>query len=303
MTIAIEQPQIEEGKGKKIPIESKELVSDSGFVTPETNAFGQTFRNYETESERKDSVEEFYRMNHIHQTCEFVKNMREEYIKLNKAKMSIWECCELLNEFVDESDLDLDEPQIQHLLQSAEAIRKDYPDEDWLHLTALIHDLGKVLLHPKFGLLPQWAVVGDTFPVGCAFDESIVHYKHLKENPDCNNPQYNTKFGVYAEGCGLDNLMMSWGHDDYMYMVAKENKTTLPPAALFIIRYHSFYPLHRSGAYKYFINKEDEENLKWLQIFNKYDLYSKSKVRVDAEKVKPYYLSLIEKYFPPKLRW
>lgn len=303
MTIAIEQPQIEEGKEKEIPTGSNELVSAGGFAAPESNAFGQTFRNYEAESERKDSVEEFYRMNHNHQTYEFVKKMREEYSKLNKAKMSIWESCELLNEFVDESDPDIDEPQIQHLLQSAEAIRKDYPAEDWLHLTALIHDLGKVLLHPKFGQLPQWAVVGDTFPLGCAFDESIVHYKYLEDNPDFNNPQYNTKLGVYSEGCGFDNLMMSWGHDDYMYMVAKENETTLPSAALFIIRYHSFYPLHQSGAYKYFMNKEDEENLKWLLIFNKYDLYSKSKVRVDVEKVKPYYLSLIEKYFPAKLRW
>lgn len=65
--------------------------------------------------------------------------MREEYGKLNRVEMSIWECCELLNEFVDESDPDLDEPQIEHLLQTAEAIRKDYPDEDWLHLTGLIH--------------------------------------------------------------------------------------------------------------------------------------------------------------------
>jgi inositol oxygenase len=71
----------------------------------------------------------------------------------------------------------LDEPQLQHLLQTAEAIRKDYPNEDWLHLTALIHDLGKVLLLPKFGGLPQWAVVGDTHPLGCAFDDSIVHHK------------------------------------------------------------------------------------------------------------------------------
>lgn len=65
--------------------------------------------------------------------------MREEYGKLNRVEMSIWECCELLNEFIDESDPDLDEPQIEHLLQTAEAIRKDYPDEDWLHLTGLIH--------------------------------------------------------------------------------------------------------------------------------------------------------------------
>lgn len=65
--------------------------------------------------------------------------MREEYGKLDKVEMSIWECCELLNDVVDDSDPDLDEPQIEHLLQTAEAIRKDYPDEDWLHLTALIH--------------------------------------------------------------------------------------------------------------------------------------------------------------------
>lgn len=70
-----------------------------------------------------------------------VKKMREEYGKLDRTEMSIWECCELLNEVVDESDPDLDEPQIQHLLQSAEAIRQDYPDEDWLHLTALIHGM------------------------------------------------------------------------------------------------------------------------------------------------------------------
>lgn len=78
-----------------------------------------------------------------------VKKMRKEYGKLNKMEMSIWECCELLNNVVDESDPDLDEPQIQHLLQTAEAIRRDYPDEDWLHLTALIHGTCLVLLYHK----------------------------------------------------------------------------------------------------------------------------------------------------------
>ncbi|URE13935.1 inositol oxygenase [Musa troglodytarum] len=264
--------------------DSTETGLGGGFVVPDTNSFGQTFRDYDAESERQKSVEEFYRANHIHQTYDFVKKMREEYGKLDRVEMSIWECIELLNEFVDESDPDLDEPQIEHLLQTAEAIRKDYPDEDWLHLTGLIHDLGKVLLHPSFGQLPQWAV-------------------HFKENPDYNNPKYNTKLGVYSEGCGLENVLMSFGHDDYMYLVAKENKTTLPSAALFAIRYHSFYPLHKHGAYQQLLNEEDRENLKWLHIFNKYDLYSKSKVRIDVEEVRPYYLSLIEKYFPAKLKW
>ncbi|KAL0558456.1 hypothetical protein IC582_003028 [Cucumis melo] len=315
MTILIEQPHFEVEDEKKVGMtELKELVLDGGFVVPnarttegfaapEMNAFGHSFRDYEAESERQKGVEEFYRKNHIHQTYEFVTKMREEYKKMDRVEMSIWECCELLNDVVDDSDPDLDEPQIQHLLQTAEAIRKDYPDEDWLHLTALIHDLGKVLLLPSFGGLPQWAVVGDTHPVGCAFDESIVHHKYFKENPDWENPTYSTKNGIYSEGCGLNNVMISWGHDDYMYLVAKENGSTLPSAGLFIIRYHSFYPLHRAGAYKHLMNEEDAQNLKWLHIFNKYDLYSKSKELIDVEKVKPYYISLINKYFPEKLRW
>ncbi|GMH03359.1 hypothetical protein Nepgr_005198 [Nepenthes gracilis] len=319
MAVAVGQPllaQVEE----KLAYDTKELVLNGGcqvpemelvvaaaaaigFDAPEINSFGNSFRDYEAESERKKIVEEFYRQNHVNQTVDFVKMMREEYVKMDKAEMSIWECCELLNTVVDESDPDLDEPQIEHLLQTAEAIRMDFPSHDWLHLTALIHDLGKVLVHHRFGGLPQWAVVGDTFPVGCAFDESIIHHRFFRENPDCNNPAYNTQCGIYSEGCGLENVLISWGHDDYMYLVAKENGTTLPPAALFIIRFHSFYALHNAGAYMHLLNEEDKENMKWLKIFNKYDLYSKSRVRVDVERVKPYYLSLINKYFPPKLRW
>ncbi|GER53477.1 Myo-inositol oxygenase [Striga asiatica] len=245
MTVIVDQPeigtQVEERKNIGKRKSKKELTFDGGFVVPNANTFGHNFRDYEAESERQEGVEIFYKTNHINQTLEFVKKMREEYRKLDKIEMSIWECCELLNSVVDESDPDLDEPQIEHLLQTAEAIRKDYPNEDWLHLTALIHDLGKVLLLPGFGELPQWSVVGDTYPVGCAFDGSIVHHKYFKENLDYYNPTYNTKFGVYEEGCGLDNVFMSWGHDDYMYLVAKENKSTLPSAGLFIIRYHSFY--------------------------------------------------------------
>ncbi|KAF5458926.1 hypothetical protein F2P56_022919 [Juglans regia] len=305
MTILVEKPMLVlEPKAVSNKEDSqKEMVAENGFFAPEINSFGNSFRDYNAESTRQSTVEEFYRLQHINQTYDFVKRKREEYTKLNRMEMGIWECCELLNEVVDDSDPDLDEPQIMHLLQTAEAIRKDYPDEDWLHLTALIHDLGKVLLLPQFGGLPQWAVVGDTFPLGCAFDDSIVHNKYFKENPDYNNPAYNTKYGIYSQGCGLDNVMISWGHDDYMYLVAKQNGTTLPPAALFIIRFHSFYPLHTAGAYNHLLNVEDAKSLNWLHVFNKYDLYSKSKDKIDIEKVKPYYMSLIEKYFPAKLKW
>ncbi|XP_068466627.1 inositol oxygenase 2-like [Phaseolus vulgaris] len=156
-------------------------------------------------------------------------------------------------------------------------------------------DLRKILVLPAFGELPQLAVFGDTFLVGCVFDKSNIHHKYFKDNPDYKCYAYNTKNGIYTEGCGLDNIVMSWGHNDYMYMVAKENGNNFPSAGLFIIRYHSFYTLRKKGAYTHLMNEEDFETLKWLEVFKYYDLYSKSNVLVDVEKVKSYHISLIEK--------
>ncbi|RWW27665.1 hypothetical protein GW17_00007899, partial [Ensete ventricosum] len=180
------------GEVKRIPSDPKELSMDGGFVVPDANSFGQTFRCNLTECRQKNIF--------------LVKRMREEYGKLDRVEMSIWECIELLNEFVDESDPDLDEPQIEHLLQTAEAIRKDYPDEDWLHLTGLIHGLLNSIKLQSFYCLCQ-----------------II-------------------------ACHFPNLA----------------------------------PLMSIYAFE-------------IVLLIKYDLYSKSKVRIDVEKVKPYYLSLIEK--------
>jgi inositol oxygenase len=38
---------------------------------------------------------------------------------------------------------------------------------------------------------PQWAVVGDTFPVGCKFSPSIVYREtSFDENPDDKDSRY-----------------------------------------------------------------------------------------------------------------
>ena len=49
-----------------------------------------------------------------------------------------------LNDLIDESDPDLDLPNIIHAFQTAERIRLDHPNEDWFQLVGLVHDLGKV---------------------------------------------------------------------------------------------------------------------------------------------------------------
>ena len=241
-------------------------------------------------------VHEFYRLNHTHQTRDFVLAKKREYGAKQRTQMGIWEALEYLNTLVDDSDPDTDLSQIEHNLQTAEAIRRDGHPR-WMILTGLIHDLGKVLC--LYGE-PQWAVVGDTFPVGCAYSDKIVFPELFHENPDSQVPQYQTKLGVYSEGCGFDQVDLSWGHDEYLYQVVKDY---LPEEALYMIRYHSFYPGHREGAYSYLRDAKDCVMFEWVRKFNPYDLYSKSSERPDLAKVRPFYEELVSEYFPSKIRW
>ena len=181
-----------------------------------TDKTKKEFRDYQN-SNRAKTVREFYKLNHQYQSFEFVSKKEDRFLKFNERKMSIWDAVEFLNTLVDDSDPDIELDQLQHLLQTSEAIRSDgHPD--WFVLTGFLHDVGKVLC--LFGE-PQWAVVGDTFPVGCSFSKSIVHSEYFSLNPDSSNPNYNTKYGIYKENCGLDNVKMSWGHDEYLYQIVK----------------------------------------------------------------------------------
>jgi inositol oxygenase len=197
---------------------------------------------------------------------------------------------------VDDSDPDTDMSQLEHLLQTAEQLRQDGQPR-WMILTGFVHDLGKILC--IWGE-PQWAVVGDTFPTGCAHSDKIVFPKFFSDNPDSREPSYQTRCGVYEEGGGLDKVMLSWGHDEYIYQVCKDY---LPEEGLYMLRYHSFYPWHREGEYDHLCNERDRAMLKWVQAFNPYDLYTKSHEKPDAKKLRPFYEELIAEYFPAKLRW
>lgn len=252
------------------------------------------FRQYELAADR---VKLFYKEQHEKQTVAYNIQARINFKTKIRDRMTVWDALVKLNNLLDESDPDTELSQIDHALQTAEAIRRDNKPR-WFQLVGLIHDLGKLLYF--YDSQGQWDVVGDTFPVGCKFSKKIIFHEYFDENPDMKNPLYKTKYGIYSPHCGLDNVMLSWGHDEYMYHLAKE-QTTLPQEALAMIRYHSFYPWHSEGAYKYLMNEKDEEMLKCVQEFNPYDLYSKSDVRCDIEELKPYYLELIDEFFPKKI--
>ena len=213
------------------------------------------FRDYAAEV--RPTVKEFYRLNHTFQTHDFVKAKKAQYCNLTTRKMSVWEAMEFLNTLVDDSDPDTDATQIEHLMQTSEAIRADGHPR-WFILTGLLHDLGKVLC--LYGE-PQWAVVGDTFATGCKFSDKVVFSEFFRDNPDWNVSEYQTENGIYEPGCGFANVDLSFGHDEYMYHVAKDY---MPSESLYMIRYHSFYPWHREGAYASLASDEDRQMMKWV---------------------------------------
>jgi len=260
------------------------------------------FRNYNA---AKDSVKNSYFKARKYQTVDFVNKMQNKYLTFER-KMNIWDVYNYLETLVDQSDPDTDAGNALHDLQTAEAIRRDgLPD--WMVLVGFLHDFGKIMA--KWGkdedgnsLNEQWALVGDTFIVGCQIPDTIIYPEYNSENPDMSNPTYNSKYGIYTKNCGLDNCRISFGHDEYMYQMLKHNKTSLPDEALYLIRFHSLYLHHRENSYQHLLSEKDIKLLPLLRQFNSYDLYTKKEEipKLDRD----YYTKLILKYlFSTELMW
>ena len=151
------------------------------------------------------------------------------------------------------------------------------------------------MLLDEFGSLPQWSVVGDTFPVGTSLSSNFVCYdkKYYLGNKDLNTD-------IYKNYIGFNNVIFSWGHDEYFAHLLEENKTNLSKEAIYIIRYHSFYSWHtpRNGdrGYTKLANDFDWYMLPLLKLFQKSDLYSKNNNISNISNIKKKYTLLIKKY-------
>ncbi|CAG2058714.1 unnamed protein product [Timema podura] len=125
------------------------VIDPSELLRPEPSfaakPVGQ-FRDYTIDPNDpiKERVRLTYEKMHTNQTVDFVNKRKEHWLKFDKFESTIMEALLKLNDLVDESDPDVDVPNIVHAFQTAERIRAEYPDLDWFHLTGLIHDLGKV---------------------------------------------------------------------------------------------------------------------------------------------------------------
>jgi inositol oxygenase len=91
----------------------------------------------------------------------------------------------------------------------------------------------------------------------------------------------------------------------YLYEVLRQNTNhKISKKGMNIIRYHSFYPWHKEGAYKQFMNEEDDKTLEDVLHFNKYDLYSKADLEFTlTDEIKQYYDNLLDEFFQGELQW
>jgi len=286
------------------------IPSDTSQIKTNADKRDDEFRVYNNDSSEENSrVFNHYRDMRMNQTVAFYQKMEEKYSFENgreRCKMTIEQAFEKLDKYVDASDPDLDLPNLLHLLQTAEGIRRaGHPD--WLQLVGLLHDMGKIMFlwgdgeDGQDGYNPngkQWALGGDTFVVGCKLPDDAVILPELNSlNPDMSDPRYNTQCGIYEPHCGIDKLMFAWGHDEYMYRMLVANKCTIPREGLDMIRYHSAYPWHDKGAYKHLMAPEDEERIHWVKLFNRFDLYTKDQTNdLEIENLWPYYKNLCAKY-------
>jgi inositol oxygenase len=269
------------------------------------------YRNYTITNDL--DVKEKQRLEVIHNTYKkqrsYINLKFNEYL-INKycnfaLRSSFWSVFCMLDKIVDMSDPDTSLPNSIHALQTAEAIRQDKTREwpEWMPLVGLIHDMGKIIFmhgcdEDGTSKDTQWAIVGDTFITGAPIPDILVLAEYNSLNSD-----HIDGISIYQDGCGLHNVSVAFGHDEYMYRLLVANGHKMPKEAEYIVRYHSLYAWHSSDAYDYLQNEEDARMKKIVKDFNAFDLYTKndSLPRSWNNDLRTYYSELVKKYISPSM--
>lgn len=195
-----------------------------------------------------------------HQTKEEVDTLKRKYENYVFGEFYIWDLVKSLSSCIDPLDERLGVgSQAIHALQVAEYMEEDgITDPDMLVL-GIIHDLAKVLLLPH-------------------------------EPPE--NVCYNTSIiGEYEDGIGLDNCVLTWCQDEFLYSRMKDH---VPDHIAWLIRYHGI----DSNKCKRYMDKRDKEYTEqYLRDFKRYDGMSKSFYKIPKKSINDYQ-NLIESYFP-----
>lgn len=200
---------------------------------------------------------------HKHQTIEEVKELNNKYQKENifNDKINIWNAILKLKNIYDITDNKLTNvSQWYHICQVINAMEKNNTKDKLIYFAGLVHDLGKLLV--------------------------LTNEKN--SNIFCNNYVLQGKPQI-----GLDNCILTWNHDEYIYIKLRDY---LPYEILWLIRYHSI----DINSCKVFFSKEDLKLLPSLLEFKKFDKASKSTINFPALN-EDKYINIINSIIPNEI--
>lgn len=194
------------------------------------------------------------------QTVDQVKALRKKYLDPVFGKARVWDMIQKLGMCIDSSDNSLMlTSQYHHVQQILEAMEQDHVQNRDLFLTALLHDIGKVML------------LANEAP------ENVVGYIRPIQEPPID--------------AGLEHAIFQFGHDEFAYTRLKDH---VPENVAWTIRYHSAM----AGSLGRWCNTKEKGYLETtLAKFQPYDLGFKSYShlpKVDMAK----YRDMIEDTFP-----
>ncbi len=198
---------------------------------------------------------------HWLQTVETVSALKQKYEKPAFGEVKVWDMIPNLAQCVDATDRKLCcTNQLIHVQQIVWQMEKDGITDDDMYLAAMLHDLGKVLL-----------IKGEE-----------------PENVVCGN----SPIGEYEPGCGLDNIIFQWNHDEFIYDRLKDH---LPDHLAWLLRFHSV----NIEEIMPFCDERDMNYVEnYLKPFRRYDSGTKSTHNLPPMDILAKYQGLIETHFP-----
>jgi inositol oxygenase len=197
---------------------------------------------------------------HQQQTRADVAALQAKYAAPVFGPVRVWDLVVQQAQCIDPVDRNLFlASQEVHVLQILDGMDHDGITDPDLVLTALIHDIGKLLL--------------------------------LTREDPANVVCTNSPIGEYNDGCGFDQCVFQWNHDELGYSRFKD---LVPDHVAWLLRYHSV----ETERWLHLMDERDRVyNERYFTVFRRYDQGTKSPYAIPRHRLVDY-RDVIEEAFP-----
>jgi len=198
---------------------------------------------------RAAAVRELYQLNHTppRRWISSFRRKSEYLFTIQAAELGIWETMELLDSLVDSSDPDTDLSQMDHNLQTAEAIRRDgHPTMVCAHrIHSRRRENSFACLASRSG---RWSAI--LFPSGAPFfGQESCYPEFFEANPDNQDSVVaNRGMGFTRQSAASRTCIFFMG--PRRVSLRGSSKIICPKKASYMIRYHSCYVIHQQREYE-----------------------------------------------------